>query len=89
MKEMKCPHCKELSTFTHEWSGIAAFSAPVVVDGAADVMVDYDSTADEGVDAVDSDGDNCHCDKCGECLSIDDIEVVGADEEDDDEVPAE
>lgn len=85
MKLMRCPECEEVSTFTHYYTMSTAYAAPLVVDNDGDLQIDYDDAYEGETDADEDDEEECLCDKCNSQVSIDDIEIVEAENE----VPAE
>jgi len=77
MKVMKCPACKEASTFTCYWADSRMSMAPIFVTSDGKVSVDMDAGRQQGsVDLSRHDIDKCQCEKCHEQVPIDWIAVV-------------
>jgi len=77
---MKCPECKEVSTFTAEYSRDVEYTAPICIDddeNGACVDIDYDS---EEIDRGDQSMATITCDKCYEEVCQDEIEIVEVEE---------
>jgi len=75
-KLMKCPDCGEIANFSHFYS--MDYGAPAVLEGG-EATIDYDNATD--YEAAGDDEDTCRCGKCGSDVSIDEIEIVEAEEE--------
>jgi hypothetical protein len=75
-KVMRCPACKEISTFTHFYQAIGEYSAPVeILDG--EVGIDYGGTEEESPLVPTNDGDQrCTCDTCETVVILGHIEIV-------------
>jgi hypothetical protein len=77
MKVMKCPACKEASTFTCYWADSRMSMAPIFVTSDGKAGVDMEAGRQQGsVDLSRHDIDKCQCEKCNEQVPIDWIEVV-------------
>ena len=70
---MKCPACKEITTFKSTYRMDSQYTAPLIVDDDHGVVIDYDN---ETMNNGDQDIELVECDKCNADVAMDEIEIV-------------
>lgn len=71
-QEMKCPACKEISTFTATYHVDELYTAPIKVEnGEAEINFDAENQINSDMDT-----ETIQCDKCNEEVSMQDIEII-------------
>ena len=72
---MKCPACRQVSTFTHWFEEALMLTADLKIkDGK--VVVDYATTEQKFSTEPDENPEKCECDGCRKEVRIADIEIV-------------
>jgi hypothetical protein len=77
---MKCPHCNETATFGTPWTLITNYNTPVIIGDDGKAQGDYSKTEDLSSDIHGTSKDECVCSNCNQELSIDEIELVEAED---------